>query len=188
LQWDRHCIENYLLDANAIYDVLQDEEVRGSAKPENRAEIPDLIKRFVAQQIKEIAISAAYDEYKFESPGVRQKELRNKIKSDVIRALQERISGIQEQVRNIDFDSWAVELEKKSASLEEQLTQQWSADWVKLCDGKRILEEIHAHYVLRLPLVHFKRRIVRAMGTRKSSNLESLMANIAPLLRIEETN
>jgi Protein of unknown function (DUF4435) len=187
LQWDRRCIENYLLDGIAIYDAILDEEVKSATKPEHRGALQALIKQLVAQQIAEVALATAYSKYNYESPGLRQKEVRNKPKNDAIVMLQSRLHEIQKQISNIDLQSWASDLAREADELRGQMEQDWEADWPKLCDGKRILEEIHAHYALRMPVSHFKRRIVRAMQARKSATLEAVTASIANLLRTGET-
>jgi hypothetical protein len=57
----------------------------------------------------------------------------------------------------------------------------WNVQGDKLCDAKRILEELHSEYGIRMPLAQFKRRIVRAMANGHSPLLEELKTQVRQL-------
>jgi hypothetical protein len=134
------------------------------------------------QQILERSLSDAYQSFSYESPGLRSKEIRNKSHDEAAKTLSKRLSQIQEQTAHFNDADWEKELVEKAKARAVELAASWDVEGDKYCDAKRILEELHGEYRIRMPLIQFKRRIVRAMARRHAPKLEELKAQIRRLL------
>jgi hypothetical protein len=113
---------------------------------------------------------------------LRSKEVRDKGYGEAAKVLSARLVQIKEQLADFNPADWEADLVSKAEKRAIVLREAWAVQGDKLCDAKRILEELHSEYGVRMPLPQFKRRIVRAMSSRHSPLLEELKTQVRQLL------
>jgi AAA15 family ATPase/GTPase len=111
-QWDRYCFENYLLDADTIYDVLK--EIPTKEKAASRNSFQSKIKELAKDQFKSFVAKNVYDEYKFENPGFRPYEIESLTNYEAISSnLATRLHQIKQQISKFNKTNWAEEFTEK---------------------------------------------------------------------------
>ena len=162
--------------------MLLDEDVKSTNRPSRRGDVRARIKNMQEQQIVERALSENYLAFSYESPGLRSKEIRHKGHVDAAKVLSARLTQVKEQLTNFSAADWEADLVSKAEKRAVELRGLWNVQGDELCDAKRILEELHSQYGIRMPLPQFKRRVVRAMANRHSPLLEELKTQVRRLL------
>ena len=77
LQWNRRCLENYLIDIDRITDLLQDENLT-KIPVNNTGEISALLKGFAMEHLNDAVIKLVYDSYEIPNAGRRPEEVEGK--------------------------------------------------------------------------------------------------------------
>lgn len=168
LQWDRYCLENYLLDPDAIFDALRDsprdEEIKLS-----RGELPRLLRDLALAQLPGVVARRVYAELEPENPGLRPKELSElRDYKEIATVLARRLNTIVQELESFTQEDWCALFVERAVQLDLELRSTWETDWIVKCNGKSVIEEVHKHYGLRIPRPQFKMRIATATRVRSS--------------------
>ena len=137
-QWDRYCLENYLLDVEILSDTIR--RISKHA-PENLGAAQTLCAEIAMRQLKPQIIEEIYDDYKFESPGLRVKDKAADI-TDAANHLFDRIATVQRQTGQLDRASWTRAFEERCNELLGQRQQEWTANWQVKCTGNTFLHDL----------------------------------------------
>ncbi len=181
LQWDRRCLENYLIDLDAISNLLMDKEI--VKKPfTNMGEISKLMRELAFKQLHEFAARKVYNGYGFSSLGMRKDDVLNKSPEEISGSMFARIELVRNQLEQIRVDSWQSEFEKAILDERTQLEAIWETTWQSDCDGKRLLEDLSRKVELNLSLKRFKVRLMREIANGKSSTWTSIDSQLKNLL------
>lgn len=168
LQWDRYCLENYLLDADAIFDALRDSP-RDESMSLSRGELPRLLRDRALAQLPGVVARRVYSDLEPENPGLRAKEMTDLQEYEAISTvLAKRLGAIANELRDFREGDWCKVFVDKAMRLDAELRNSWETDWIAKCNGKQVLDEIHKHYGLRIPRGQFKMRIATATRARSS--------------------
>ncbi|WP_341319243.1 AAA family ATPase [Paraburkholderia sp. IMGN_8] len=180
LQWDWRCLENYLLDKDAIADLLMDSEV--VKKPfSNAGEVFQFIKALAFNQLDESAAREVYRAFKYGDVGLRAANVKGKEIPEIAKALVARLQDMKEQVGGLDADQWRHNFEAECSVAKQRLQGVWEATWREDCDGKRLFQDIAASGLLKMSLKSFKKRVMIHMRNTQSENWRSIKSLLASL-------
>jgi hypothetical protein len=162
-QWKRRCIENYLINENAIYEILRDDDISRD-KIDNRGIASAICREIALTQLNDTVATIVYKQMGFGTLGPpAQKELFGKSFAESGVILFDRILKIQEQICNLTSAKWHTEFERRCEEEDAALRPQWDREWVSLCDGKRFFRDLYSRFGLRLPPVKLKVRIMERL-------------------------
>jgi predicted ATPase len=167
LQWDRYCLENYLLDPDSIYDVCQ--QAGFKHPPESRGKLRQMMKNMAFEQLRALAGRQIYEALEPENSGWRPKETGAcENFSQMAEVLISRLLSIQHEVSKLDKEPWKHQFVKACESKYEELKALWEEKWESESDGKRVLMQLHRGFETNVSLVEFKRRIAIRMSEQPS--------------------
>jgi hypothetical protein len=181
LQWDRRCLENYLIDLEALSNLLMDPEVAKTPYA-NQGEVSTLLRRLAFKQLEEFAAKKVYANYAFDDVGLRREDLLNKTLESISVTLTERIKKVKQQLTVIDDETWASEFKGAVEVERKQLEAIWETNWTNDCDGKRLLEDLVKEVQLNLPLKRFKVRLMKEIAMSQSSSWKAVEGYLKTLL------
>ncbi len=167
--WDRYHIENYLLDEEAIYQVLANDP--DLPTPESACEI--------GSQLRALA-----DEH-------RKNVLAKHLESKLNRQLRERLKlnvpdGVRESLLKAAAARWSrterllseTEIEQLFATEKRDLEDRWDTEWKDLCVGRDILKAYWKQHVKR----YYRYEIFRNKIARKIRELNRIPARITEVM------
>lgn len=169
-QWDRYCLENYLIDNDPVYDAIHS---LGKADENNisRGNIGKKIEEIAMMQILYLSAENMYRELEPENCGFRRKEIRRcKNYEEIAKSLFTRIKHVQEMVTNLEEQNWSEDFIQRCKSHEAELRNLWDNDWKRLCDGKQLIADIRNTFNLGISELHFKKLIMHNMKASKSES------------------
>lgn len=175
MQWDRYCLENYLLDRKAIYDVLQELAVKDLG---SRGEFEKSIVDIATGQLKNWVIKEVYSGLEPESPGLRATEIASKDYKEAARILSDRLLRIRKALMDFNQISWLAEFEEKCIACEKKKTDDWHDNWTKLASGKQVFDDLYRRYTIPLPKVELKKRVGRKMLAARTEDWTLVRAKL----------
>jgi predicted ATPase len=183
LQWTRTNIENYLIDVDAVAAILKDDAFTRSPLS-NKGEVGKLLKDTALAQLSEFVAGELYSSMDFENPGLRPYELRSKTFEEMATILADRLELIAGQVAALNKITWVQRFEEACEARRAELAPQWEASWKELCDGKRLLHDLHRASEMKCSLERFKIAIIKEMrsqGTEGWKLMEGQLRTLVPL-------
>lgn len=183
LQWDRRCLENYLIDLDAVSDLLMDQEVTKNPYT-NTGEVSKLLRKLAFQQLDELAARKVYSRYLFEDVGLRKDDILNKSVDTIAQTLNERIQKVQNQLASINLQTWNSDFKLAIETERKLLEAIWETNWQVDCDGKRLLEDLFKEVKLNLSLKRFKVRLMKEIAAKQYSTWKAVEGYLKTLLGI----
>lgn len=181
LQWDRRCLENYLIDLDAISNLLMDEEI--TREPfSNPGDVSRILRELAFQQLDEAAIRAVYARQTFVGLGLRRDDLNNRPIEEMAGVLQERLNSAKAELAAIDTTAWRDDFIQNVQRERRQLEAVWETKWISDCDGKRLLDDLSKRTKLRLSLKRFKVRLMREIALNRSETWSAVDGHLRLLL------
>jgi hypothetical protein len=157
--WDRYHIENYLLNEEAIYSVLADDE--DIPTPASVAQIERQLRALADGRKEEVL--ARYVEAEFNST-LRQRiriNVREGVKRSLDKATEKRLQRTSELLGRNAVDSIY-------GRVSAELDKKWDTKWKELCIGRDVLEAYHNSYVEDfLGYSVFRNRVARKIQEMK---------------------
>ena len=183
LQWQRRCLENYLLDMNILTDLLKERDI--AERPvQNMGETQNIIKNLAMNQIQDLVVREVYATYRFENPGLRSNEVQGKQLHDVAEVLFVRLAAVRSQTSNLDQAVWTEDFVSRCGQRILQIREQWEVSWVEDCDGKRLFVDIQKSRGIKRNLLAFKRLIISQMRASTTETWRSMESLIKDLLAV----
>ena len=181
LQWDRRCLENYLIDLDAVSNLLMDESI--TKKPfTNQGDVSKLLRELAFQQLDEVAVKRVYTRFNFDDVGLRKDDVMNKKIEDSSKFLLDRITKVKDQLCSVDITNWHSNFTKEVEDEKKQLEGIWESKWQQDCDGKRLLEDLKTKVQLNMNIKQFKIRLMKELMINKYSTWTTLESQISKLL------
>ena len=181
LQWDRRCLENYLIDLDAISNLLMDKEI--TRKPfTNQGDVSRLLREIAFQQLDEVATRRVYTRLIFVGIGLRRDDLVNHSIADIATALHTRIEVAKTQLSEIDLQTWREKFMEDVQKERQQLEAVWETNWSIDCDGKRLLDDLSKRTALKLSLKRFKVRLMKEITITRSGTWNTIEGHLRALL------
>jgi hypothetical protein len=177
VQWDRRCFENYLLDADAIYDATR--ELKRRKNDLDRSGFAAKLRELALGQLSSFVAKAVYAPREPENAGVRPKDVAGSYE-EIGSTLGDRIDRLATQVKDFDKTAWVGKFVEDCKAEEAKRKSDWEAHWHRLADGKRLIEELHHWIEPNLSPMEFKRGIVKAMSQHATDNwkvVDSILSN-----------
>ena len=166
--WERYHIENYLLDEEAIYRVLEEDE--DILTPASVGEISGQL-RALADASQESVI-AKYLEAKFNS------ELRSRLRINVPEGVKLSLMKAARKRRQRTNDLLNPEqVEKTHNEISKDIETRWEKEWKKLCVGRDVLKAFHRDRVKSyLGYEVFRNRVARKL--RESGRIPEMVEEV----------
>ncbi len=181
-QWDRYCLENYLIDSAVLFDVLRQEKL--GSFPSNLGEASKLFADTARTQLVSRVIEEVYDAYEYENPGLRPKEVSDKNFGEAAQVLFARLEAVQAQVLKIKKSDWDAEFVKKCESLLQAREQEWQDGWLIKCNGKQFFRDLYVKCGIGVAPLILKRRILMQCKLTGSEGWKLLQAALKELLEM----
>jgi predicted ATP-dependent endonuclease of OLD family len=159
LQWQRRCLENYLIDVEAIGGILQEKEFTKSPLT-SQGKAGPLLRDLAMTQLNQLAAKNVFSNYGYESPGIRSADLSGKDLQDVAKIIFSRLALIKDQICAIDESDWTAKFLEACTTERQKLEDLWSSNWQNECDGKTLFNDLQAKASLSVSSAKFKRRIM----------------------------
>ena len=166
-QWDRYCLENYLLDTEILFDTLRKVSKQ---PPDNLGAAHDMFARLAKRQLRPQVIEEVYRGYNFEGLGIRVKDKHAENLSDAAKHLFDRVELLQKQIVPLQRNAWTREFETKCKQLLDQREQEWTTAWQEKCSGKLFLHDMRGEYRISVSLLTLKRNLLMESRLRDSEN------------------
>jgi hypothetical protein len=183
LQWDRYCLENYLLDSDAIFDVCQAVSIRINHLPESRGKLRQAMKSAAFSQLKAIVAHQVYEKIEPPNPGFRPYEIEVLDEFNLMgERLVNRLMEIKDNVNQIDQSAWKQQFVAACESSHEDMKTSWEERWQIECDGKKVLAQLHRQFETNISVLEFKRRIASRMAELSSENWRIVDSFLAALI------
>lgn len=162
LQWKKRCLENYLIDDKIIYDLLHSRDFSGESI-EKRGEVDAIFKELAFKQLPELVAKLVYDNFQYENPGIRKREIRDKNFLETASILYTRLSALKTQLEHVHDVDWRTEFAARCVEKQQELEATWNSEWRTLADGKQFFKDLHHSYKLKISPLKFKLKIVGEM-------------------------
>lgn len=183
LEWDRYCIENYLIDPRIISKLLSDKGIAKLA-PKNSGDVKSRLRNLAFHQIDELALIMAFKELSIPDFTFELSDMAGLDVKSAWDIILERIN-----VRNSYFtinkcEDLASKYEKSVENIRQKLTKDWQTDWIKHCDGKKLFSDCYAEFGLVVSPSKLKKRIVSEMRVdAKNDNWKAWKGQIEKFLK-----
>jgi predicted ATPase len=181
LQWQRRCLENYLIDVNTLTDLLQDREVL-LAPLSSLGEVNKLLRELAFSQLDDVVAKAVYVSYGFEDPGTRSTEIQGKKIEDIAEVLFSRLKRIAHQTSEVSAE-WKQSFESECHRRRKEILALWEVKWIELCDGKRLFRDLHRKLKFRISSRRLKKLIIQEMAKSQSETWRSVESLLKALLQ-----
>jgi len=129
-----------------------------------------LIREIAARQVPDRIAQEVFKEYKFPDAHLRYEDTHDKSLDDMARAIATRLGGLASAFRSFDEAGFAKDFKEKCETRSTAFKRDWDQQWRTEADGKRIIEELRNELKIRMPLLKFKKKILREMKSRKSDD------------------
>jgi AAA15 family ATPase/GTPase len=159
-QWERYCLENYLLDFDTLFYLGRD-EFSLKIWPNTVSEAPKFFQDIAYKQLMPLVVEEVYNTYKFDNPGIRGSEKQEPTFEAAGKALFSRIANLQRQIDNLEQAAWVSEFESRCSALITQKRTEWSTSWQSKCNGKQFIKNLYSECRITIPPLVFKRRLMQ---------------------------
>jgi predicted ATPase len=180
LQWERRCMENYLIDLDVITELLKRNDV-ANTPISSEGEVAKVLRELALTQLEAIAARQVYQSFGYRSPALWAEDIEKKPLADMAQALFARLQAAQESLVVPSESEWVHEFMAQCQKIKAETELVWEAKWKELCDGKRLFQDFQKTGHLRISISAFKRRIIQHMKDTSSENwrlAESLLKGL----------
>jgi hypothetical protein len=179
LQWDRYSLENYLIARKLLFDELADSGVQDLG---SRGSFETRVVELAEAQLSEFVAKHAYEDLEPDNPGLRPAEIERKSYQEIATILAMRLTSIKSSLDKFNPDDWKTKFVLKCEAKHAELAESWRNDWIKLCSGKRLIDDIYKEYTIRLSKFDFKRRLAKRMKDEQTEDWTLVKSKIRDAL------
>lgn len=181
LQWDRYCLENYLLNRKLLFDELTELRVSDLG---SRGTFEQRIIDLAVAQLNEVVAKEVYSRLEPQNAGLRSSDVVRKSYEDIGEVLSNRLQEIKSALDDFDKIGWKQEFVRNCELRHSDLKEEWRDEWIKLCSGKRLLNDLYEEYTIRTSKMDLKRRLVRRMRNEESEEWTLIRSKIRDALGV----
>ena len=167
LQWDRYCLENYLLGKKELFDELLD---LGVGDLGSRGTFENKIKELALSQLTEVVAINVYARLSPDGVGIRVKEIEGKNFLYIAEVLSTRLEDLKGEMNNFKNQSWKKEFVSQCENSYSILKPEWDNSWIKLASGKRLIDDMYKTYTISVSKLSLKRKLAKRMYTDQSED------------------
>jgi len=179
LQWDRYCLENYLIDRKLLFDELTEASV---ANLGSRGSFEQKVAELAVSQLNEYVAKLIYKDLEPDNPGMRPLEIERRSYPEIADILAARLAAIKSSLDGFDPAQWKSGFVLRCEAEHAEQFGRWSNDWVKVCSGKRLIDDIYREYTVRMSKFEFKRRLARRMKDEQTEDWTLVRSKIRDAL------
>ena len=181
-QWDRYCVENYLLEPEIIFDLVRKENYAKREFPSNIGDAKILFREIANTQLKSRVIREVYNAYKFEDPRLRVREVAGKDFPEAAAVLFNRVEAIQGQLLALKRVDWERDFINKCQVLLQEREREWLDSWHAKCSGKQFFKDLYVQCGIRIAPLIFKRQLLTQCKLARAEGWRLLQATFAELI------
>lgn len=181
LQWERRCLENYLLDIDVLADLLMNSEIVKNPLT-SLGEVQKTLRDLAFSQIDDFIAKRVYLGYRYIDPGIRANEIQGKDIGAIGDTLFARLLDIKQQFAAIDESTWKREFQLQCDDERQRLRAEWELKWMAECDGKRLFNELCQQVQPKNGPRKFKIRVITEMRLKPSENWRMISGLLNELL------
>lgn len=182
-QWERRCADNYLIDIDVISELLKDSDV--TRRPiDSAGEVHRICRELAFKQLNLLAARIAYDSYGYQNSSLTKDELKGESLEEIASNFFVRLSKARDSLDNQAREIWISKFLKDCEDRKSALQLTWEAKWKDLCDGKRLISDLHKASDLKMSEASFKELIVRKMRDSASENWRLVKALLEEFLKL----
>ncbi|MCU7837276.1 MAG: AAA family ATPase [gamma proteobacterium symbiont of Taylorina sp.] len=180
LQWDRYCLENYLIGRKELFDELSELGVNDLG---SRGTFEKKIKEIALQQLNEVVAKEIYVQESPESVGHRSKDIEGKTFEEMAKILSNRLETLKSEVQNYDNSTWESQFVEKCNSRHSELLPSWNDSWVKHVSGKRLIDDLYKEYTINTSKLTLKRKLAKRIKIDTTEDWTLVKSKIIDALR-----
>jgi AAA15 family ATPase/GTPase len=183
LQWERRCMENYLIDFDVITELLKRSEI-AKTPVSDEGEVQTLLRGLAFGQLDSLVAREVYGRFGYLGPGLRAEDVDQAGPQEIASALFGRLAAARTSLGAGDEAEWKDSFLRDCSRRRAELVPIWEVKWPELCDGKRLFFDLQRKGVLKISSAMFKKRIIQLMKEFASENwrlVESLLKELVKL-------
>ena len=184
VQWDRYCFENYLLNTQVLYDIL--DSAPKDAPLSDRGTFQSLVKEKALEQIMPIAARKAYEPTRPISPGLKNEDIRDNF-NEMSEILHQKLTQLTRDITDLDLDTWKDRYIVSCNQYHKQLKAEWDTEWVRNCNGKELLENICNEFTIKRNRRDIKKEIIRRMRDQATIEWQTIKTLLNNSLQINDS-
>jgi len=182
-QWDRYCLENYLLEPFIIFDVINREKC-AQGFPPNIGEATRIFEEIAKGQLAQRVIREVYYSFQYVDPAFRTKEVASKTPAQAAEILAARLLRVKATFEHFDEHVWSAEFIGKCEQLVRDREQEWLNSWRIKCSGKQFFRDLYVKFSIKIAPVILKRRILTQCRLDGAEGWKLLQGNFRELIEI----
>ena len=183
LQWPRRCAENYMLDSEVITTLLKDPSLT-KAPMESEGDVRKMMRDLAFKQLDHIAAREVYKSRQYLDAALQSEDLKGTSIEALAGSFYDRMASARASIPDVPKDQWTSAFIKAAEDRKHALLQTWEAKWPELCDGKKLISDLHRASPMRISESVFKARIVRGVRDTSSETWRLVRDMLHDLLRL----
>lgn len=179
-QWDRYCLENFLLDGESVYDAAK---AKGGT-PESIGTLKARIRELAEQTLRDQVVRRVCEGL---PPSRMTLKLSQTDSTDPVATaelLGAQYEAIRSAVMTMDPMEWKRQFRERLTLGLSELGASIDDVWEAQCDGKRVISALFQELNLRCSLLAFKREVMAFSVTHRTSRWTSARDQLARLLGV----
>lgn len=141
LQWERRCLENYLIDIDILADLLMSSEIVQHPL-KSLGEVQKTLRDLAFRQLDGFAARKVYHNRGYINPGLRTNEISGKPLAQIAEHLCDRLMQLKIQTACIDKSGWSEQFLSECEEEKKALNALWEMKWINECNGKQLFNEL----------------------------------------------
>ncbi|MDK4737795.1 AAA family ATPase [Rhizobium sp. CNPSo 3464] len=182
LQWKRRSIENYMMGADVLSEILRNEDLTKNTI-ESAGEVNNLVREIAFEQLDAIVAREVYNSYGFQNSSLQKDDLAESGSDAIATKLSERWVAARASMPEISPVEWKIEFLHKCSRRRDELRLQWDAKWRELCDGKKLLSDLYRRLQLKRSEANFYDVIARTMRDLESEDWAIVRGQLEELIQ-----
>jgi hypothetical protein len=136
------------------------------------------------RRLNDVVVKRVYSDLEPENPGLRPAEVEYKSFSEVAELLAARLTKIKTDLNSFDHASWKSKFISSCEVSREELESLWKEEWLKLCSGKRLVDDVYREFSMRMSKFDFKRNLAKRMKNEQTEDWTLVRSKIRDALGI----
>ncbi|MEJ7842354.1 MAG: AAA family ATPase [Rubrobacter sp.] len=179
-QWNKHSLENYLLDPIVIYDVAKANNFKNVP---TRGALRTKLQTIALNQLQGIIARDVYADAEPDNPGFRAGVASKVTYAEMGEELVARLVSIKEELADLEPSEWVEQFVSRCEAKDREQREDWRDNWQTHANGKLVLNETYKQLGPQISFLDFKRQIVSAMQTKNTQNWQEVDRVLASALQ-----
>ncbi len=179
LQWDRYCLENYLIEPRELYDELRE---RGVTDLGSRGGFTQALRAAAQEQLNEQVARDAYDSLRIADHYARREDFELPTFEEIANSIAARMDATTDALEKLDTAVWRHDFVQECRKLFDARESDWADNWKKLSNGKHLIDGLYNQYTVSYPKHKLKRALIRRMKEQATEDWTLVSTKIARAL------